>query len=147
MAVRLKRNGVKDADGFFLNVSNFRGDGELIRYGNDISKRVGGKHFVIDTSRNGQGPWTPPSGRYTDAQDWCNPPGRGLGDRPTTKSTGSPLLDAKLWVKVPGESDGSCTRGTAGPTDPQWGFTDPPAGAWFTQQAAQLIQLAVPPLR
>ena len=31
-------------------------------------------HFVIDTSRNGQGPWSPPA--YPDPQDWCNPPGR-----------------------------------------------------------------------
>ena len=36
-------------------------------------------HFVIDTSRNGQGPWHP-TASYPDAQDWCNPPGRGLGD-------------------------------------------------------------------
>jgi endoglucanase len=136
MAARLKRNDVKEADGFFLNVSNFRGNRELMRYGNDISKRLGGKRFVIDTSRNGRGPWTPPPGRYSDPQDWCNPPGRGLGDKPTTRTNGR--LDAKLWIKTPGESDGPCTRGTSGPQDPEWGIRDPDAGVWFPQQAAQL---------
>ncbi|HEX6331368.1 MAG TPA: glycoside hydrolase family 6 protein, partial [Actinomycetota bacterium] len=58
-------------------------------------------HFVIDTSRNGLGPWAPPA--YPDPQDWCNPPGRGLGPRPTL-DTGNPLVDAYLWVKTPGES-------------------------------------------
>jgi endoglucanase len=103
-------------------------------------------HFVIDTSRNGQGPWTPPNGVYSDPQDWCNPPGRGVGVRPTTNS-GSPLGDALLWVKVPGESDGTCTRGApAGSVDPEWGIVDPAAGQWFPQQALQLAQLASPPL-
>ncbi|HSP71026.1 MAG TPA: glycoside hydrolase family 6 protein [Gaiellaceae bacterium] len=102
-------------------------------------------HFVVDTSRNGQGPWTPTTS-YPDPQDWCNPPGRGLGLRPTA-DTGDPFIDAYLWVKTPGQSDGSCTRGLAGPTDPEWGIVDPPAGAWFPQQARQLAQLAEPPLQ
>jgi endoglucanase len=100
-------------------------------------------HFVVDTSRNGRGPWTPPADKYSDPEVWCNPPGRGLGDRPTT-STGNALLDAKLWIKVPGESDGRCYRGTAGPTDPERGIIDPPAGGWFKEQAAELVALANP---
>ncbi|MEX0167884.1 glycoside hydrolase family 6 protein [Streptomyces sp. LMG1-1-1.1] len=103
------------------------------------------KHFVTDTSRNGLGPWTAPAGKYTDAQDWCNPPGRGLGDRPTT-ATGDPLYDAKLWIKIPGESDGLCLRGTAGPEDPERGTVDPAAGHWFPEQALELVRLAQPPL-
>lgn len=113
------------------------------RYAGD----TGQVHFVIDTSRNGQGPWTPPTGTYPDAQDWCNPPDRGLGVRPTT-DTGNPLVDAYLWVKIPGESDGQCSRGL-GPTgtvDPEWGVVDPGAGQWFTQQAAELLALANPPV-
>jgi endoglucanase len=106
-------------------------------------------HFVIDTSRNGQGAWDTASAGYPSAgvaQDWCNPPGRGLGARPTP-STGNSLVDAYLWIKTPGESDGSCTRGTAGPGDPEWGgITDPAAGQWFPQQALQLAQLASPAL-
>lgn len=103
------------------------------------------KHFVIDTSRNGQGPWTPPAGVYTDAEDWCNPPDRGLGIAPTT-TTGSPLIDAFLWIKVPGESDGLCFRGTGGPLDPERGIADPAAGQWFPEQARELIALANPPI-
>ena len=107
------------------------------------------KHFVIDTSRNGRGPWTPPAGAYSgDPQTWCNPPGRGLGTPPTA-DTGNPLADAFLWVKIPGQSDGSCNRGIAGSTtDPEWGgIVDPPAGAWFPQQALELARLAEPPLQ
>ncbi|WP_308799058.1 glycoside hydrolase family 6 protein [Streptomyces sp. UH6] len=172
--------GVSRAQGFFLNVSNYRTDSELIRYGTQISQCIwylgnteGAApgdcpnqwwpaadadswyashvpadarltHFVIDTSRNGKGPWTP-TVSYPDAQDWCNPPGRGLGVRPTSQ-TGVPLLDAYLWVKVPGESDGSCTRGTAGPEDPEYGVVDPAAGAWWPDQAHDLAARAVPAL-
>ena len=82
---------------------------------------------------------------YSDAEDWCNPPGRGLGAQPTT-DTGNPLVDAHLWIKVPGESDGKCYRGTGGPLDPERGMEDPAAGVWFTEQARELIELAVPPL-
>ncbi|MGW7051659.1 glycoside hydrolase family 6 protein [Streptomyces sp. NPDC054887] len=101
------------------------------------------KHFVTDTSRNGQGPWTPPAGKYRDAQDWCNPPGRGLGARPTTR-TGDPLNDGNLWIKTPGESDGACLRGTKGPKDPERGTVDPKAGVWFPEQALELVRLAHP---
>ncbi|HTQ03451.1 MAG TPA: glycoside hydrolase family 6 protein [Polyangiaceae bacterium] len=104
--------------------------------------------FVIDTSRNGVGPWTPPAdASYPDPQTWCNPPARGLGARPTA-STGNSLAAAYLWVKTPGESDGACNRGITGSTtDPEWGGSqDPDAGAWFPAQALQLAQLAAPPL-
>ncbi|HOU42164.1 MAG TPA: glycoside hydrolase family 6 protein [Promineifilum sp.] len=103
--------------------------------------------FVIDTSRNGQGPWTP-AASYPDPQVWCNPPGRGVGLRPTA-DTGNPMLDAYLWIKIPGESDGECTRGLgpAGQTvDPEWGVIDPAAGHWFRPMALQLARNANPPL-
>jgi endoglucanase len=169
MASRLLRGGIAKADGFFLNVSNYRADAELTTYGTDLAKclrfrRTTGAascsqddlagvasdprkltHFVLDTSRNGLGPWTPPPGKYTDAQDWCNPPGRALGARPTTR-TNNGLIDAFLWVKRPGESDGQCTRGTAGPEDPEYGLVDPAAGAWWPDYALGLAQRAVPPL-
>lgn len=170
MAGRLLKGGIAKADGFALNVSNYRGTDELVSYGTRLSKCLRFRqetgaascsdtdlagvpddprkltHFVLDTSRNGQGPWTPPAGQYTDAQVWCNPPGRGLGARPSTR-TGDPLVDAFLWVKRPGESDGQCTRGTAGPEDPEYGVVDPAAGAWWGDYALGLAQRAVPPLR
>jgi endoglucanase len=120
--------------------------GENLRY----ADTTGTTHFVIDTSRNGLGPWHYPSSYASDAAalDWCNPPGRGLGARPTANA-GTPLVDAYLWVKTPGQSDGTCNRnGTAvGSPDPEWGgIVDPAAGAWFPQQALQLAQLAEPPI-
>jgi endoglucanase len=117
-------------------------------YAGNLGAATPAVRFVVDTSRNGRGAWDTAAAGYPSpgvAQDWCNPPGRGLGARPTA-STGVPLVDALLWIKTPGESDGSCTRGTAGPTDPEWGGVDPAAGAWFPQQALQLAQLASPPL-
>jgi endoglucanase len=104
-------------------------------------------HFVIDTSRNGRGPWTPPAGvTWPDPQTWCNPPNRGLGIRPTT-NTGNPLADAFLWIKTPGQSDGPCDRGTGTGLDPARGnIADPAAGAWFDEQAIELVRYANPPL-
>lgn len=103
------------------------------------------KHALIDTSRNGLGSWKPPAGRYRDAELWCNPPGRGLGRRPTL-ITREPYVDGFLWIKVPGESDGECLRGTAGPIDPERGVKAPAAGRWFASQARELIELARPAL-
>jgi endoglucanase len=105
------------------------------------------RHFVIDTSRNGKGPWVPPADHPAgDAQDWCNPPGRGAGARPTWH-TGNPLNDAFLWAKIPGESDGQCYRWTSGPDDPVRGMADPAAGQWFPQMALELAANATPALR
>ena len=120
-----------------LNVS-----GENIRYA-DTS---GATHFVIDTSRNGQGPWQFPTSTWPDgnaAQDWCNPPGRGVGLRPTA-NTGNTLVDAYLWIKIPGASDGQCTRSTPGPADPVRGQVDPAAGLWFPEMALELVHNANP---
>lgn len=134
--------------------------------------------FIIDTSRNGQGPLV--TNQYANTPynqpasvvktitggSWCNPPARGLGFRPTA-NTGFPLADAVLWIKTPGQSDGTCdAQGGARawdysaytqagwPTDaagqatfdPPWGVYDPGAGAWFPQQALDLAQRANPAL-
>jgi endoglucanase len=119
------------------------------RYASILGSTAPTAHFVIDTSRNGRGPWAP-TASYPDPQTWCNPPGRGLGARPeaSPQPEAFPLLDAYLWIKTPGQSDGQCNRGIAGSTvDPEWGgITDPAAGAWFGEQALELARLAVPPL-
>ncbi|HUE96283.1 MAG TPA: glycoside hydrolase family 6 protein, partial [Longimicrobiaceae bacterium] len=56
IADRLRATGIAEADGFALNISNFLGNDESIRYGDAVSRLVGGKHFIVDTSRNGAGP-------------------------------------------------------------------------------------------
>jgi endoglucanase len=120
IAPRLKAAGIAKADGFSLNVSNFHFTREQITYGKSISDLVGGKHYVIDTSRNGLG-------AVGDAE-WCNPDGRALGERPTSE-TGNGLVDAFLWVKVPGESDGACNG-------------HPAAGVWMPEYALGLAKRA-----
>lgn len=132
MANRLKSVGVDKARGFAVNTSNFYVISQNVTYGTQISNAIGGaKPFVIDTSRNGQGPWTGTAAQ-NDPESWCNPPGRGLGVRPTT-TTNQTLVDAYLWVKTPGESDGECTAS---------GRISPPAGQWYQAYAEALINNA-----
>jgi endoglucanase len=147
-------------------------------YAQNMGNSVATTHFVIDTSRNGDGPNSmhayarPPYDQPASAiatlasGNWCNPPDSGLGFRPAT-STGVPLLDAYLWVKTPGQSDGQCDAAggvrawdytaysrpgwpadaaSQALFDPLWGIDDPAAGAWFPQQALQLAQDASPAL-
>jgi endoglucanase len=116
MANRLNRAGIADANGFSLNISNFLSTSVNVAYGTEVSRRVGGKHFIIDTSRNGQ--------NLTSAGNWCNPRGQRLGTPPTTR-TGNALVDAYLWIKTPGESDGTCGGG-------------PSAGKWWAEYALGL---------
>ncbi|MGN9756872.1 glycoside hydrolase family 6 protein [Streptomyces sp. SD31] len=102
-AERLKQAGAASAassDGIFSNVSNFHATADEIAYGRQVLDALGGPASlgaVIDTSRNGAG--APADG------DWCDPAGRKLGRAPTL-STGEARIDAYLWVKLPGESDG-----------------------------------------
>jgi endoglucanase len=120
----LRASGIRAADGFSLNVSNFYRTSAVIRYGRQLSRRLGGAHFVIDTSRNGNGPSLEDD---AGGPKWCNPPGRALGRAPST-STGQRKVDAYLWVKEPGASDGTCRAGA------------PPAGHWWPEYALQLVR-------
>jgi endoglucanase len=119
-ARRLRTAGIENARGFSLNVSNFRYTETELSYGVRVGRLLGGKHFVIDTSRNGLGP-------APDAE-WCNPPGRALGPFPSD-ATGRRLADAFLWIKRPGESDGPCNGG-------------PEAGVWWPEYALALVRNA-----
>jgi endoglucanase len=118
MATRLNSAGIAKADGFALNVSNFQTTSSNIDFGTKVSDKVGGKHFVIDTARNGAGP--------AAGNEWCNPSGRALGLR-STANTGNSLVDAYLWLKNPGESDGNCNGG-------------PSAGVWWPEYALDLAK-------
>lgn len=125
IAPRLKAAGIDKADGFALNVSNYRATDELMKYGKAVSALVGNKPFVLDTSRNGNGG---PDASPDSEASWCNPSGRALGSPPTAE-TGDPSCQAFLWLKRPGESDGACNGG-------------PKAGMWYQQQALELAKNA-----
>lgn len=120
MSQRLRDAGIESTDGFALNVSNFETTDSSIAYGQQISGQVNGKHFIIDTSRNGNGP--------SPDKQWCNPAGRALGDKPTT-STNNSLVDGLLWLKYPGQSDGNCNGA-------------PNAGEWHPEYALELAKNA-----
>ena len=120
MAERLRRAGIGDAHGFSLNVSNYIATSENVQYGDALSNRLGGVGYVIDTSRNGNGP--------AASGEWCNPPGRALGATPTL-SPNRGNAHALLWIKRPGESDGPCNGG-------------PNAGVWWPEYALGLAERA-----
>ena len=103
--------------GFSVNVSNFRSTKESMSWAKRVSEHAKLKHFVIDTSRNGNGPY---------GNEWCNPPGRALGEAPTT-NTGEEQCDAFLWIKIPGESDGKANGG-------------PRAGKFWPEYADELVK-------
>jgi endoglucanase len=107
----LKAAGVKFTRGISTNVSNFRPTAAERKYASTLLaglRRLGvtGKHYVIDTSRNGAAP--------SDDQV-INPPWARLGKRPKLVFKGA--FDGTLWVKHPGESDGF---ENGGPSSGQW---------------------------
>ncbi|MFE5261523.1 glycoside hydrolase family 6 protein [Streptomyces coelicoflavus] len=102
------------SDGVFSNVSNFHATADEIAYDRAVLDALGGPATlgaVIDTSRNGNG--APPDG------EWCDPAGRRIGRAPTL-STGMGRVDAYLWVKLPGESDGC--KGEPGTFTPSYAY-------------------------
>jgi cellulose 1,4-beta-cellobiosidase len=137
--------------------------------------------MLIDTSRNGWGGTARPAGpgaktsvdtyvdggrydRRLNTGNWCNQSGAGLGERPqASPATG---IDAYVWMKPPGESDGSSTaiandegKGFDRMCDPTYTGNPrnnnnlsgalpnaPLSGHWFSAQFQQLMQNAYPPL-
>ena len=110
-AAELKRSGIAYARGFSTNVSNFRTTAAEKRYAGALLQglrtlKVRGKHYVIDTSRNGAAPST---------DEVINPTWARVGRAPRLVLEGS--FDGTLWVKHPGESDGNAN---GGPSAGQW---------------------------
>ncbi|MEU8818564.1 glycoside hydrolase family 6 protein [Actinoplanes sp. NPDC048796] len=137
--------------------------------------------MLIDTSRNGWGGSQRPTAASTSTDvntfvnqsridrrihlgNWCNQSGAGLGERPTAApATG---IDAYVWVKPPGESDGSSTlipndegKGFDRMCDPTYTGNArngnnpsgalpnaPISGAWFSAQFRELMANAYPAL-
>lgn len=138
--------------------------------------------MIVDTSRNGWGGPDRPTAvsrstnldTYVDESRidgrthrgaWCNPLGAGIGERPTASPSAHPHLDAYVWVKPPGESDGSSTeipndegKGFDRMCDPTFnsdklsgkltGATPnaPVSGKWFEDQFRTLVANAYPPI-
>jgi cellulose 1,4-beta-cellobiosidase len=137
--------------------------------------------MLIDTSRNGWGGDYRPAGpsssddpvtfvdesridqRYNKG-NWCNQAGAGLGERP--QANPEPGIDAYVWIKPPGESDGASEpidndegKGFDEMCDPEYqgnirngnnpsGARDnmPISGHWSSEQFAELLENAYPPL-
>lgn len=130
----LRYIGVHKVRGFMLNVTHYDWTANNIRYGLDVSRRVGGKPFVISTSFNGRGPvhYKRRVGRRKKRPRvtvWCHPLKRGLGIAPTTE-THHPKVDAYLHIGRPGYSAGACNGGP------------PRVGAWFHARAVMFGRYA-----
>ena len=137
--------------------------------------------MLIDTSRNGWGGSARPTGpgpltsvdeyvngsridRRIHKGNWCNQSGAGLGERPTAAPASG--IDAFVWMKPPGESDGASREipndegkgfdRMCDPTyqgnplngnNPSGSLPDAPlSGHWFSAQFQELMRNAYPPL-
>lgn len=118
MADLIRQVGVADhIRGFATNVSNYQPTTAEFDYAHEVAALLGGDvHAIVDTSRNGAGP---------AGSEWCNPPGRLVGDPGGTY--GDDVVDTNLWIKPPGESDGTCNGG-------------PDAGVWWPEGSAELTR-------
>lgn len=158
--VLMKAGGLDKVRGFATNVSNYNtiagADGKKLgppnpcpdegTYVKKLSEAlenegVLGKKFIIDTARNGRvvrSTWG----------SWCNIKGAGLGPRPQVSPM--PLVDAYLWVKPPGESDGisdpKAARFDAGCASPDSMPNAPEAGQWFGSHFLEMAKNADPAL-
>ncbi|MFG2456807.1 glycoside hydrolase family 6 protein [Streptomyces sp. NPDC048523] len=140
-----------------------------------------GVGMLIDTSRNGWGGTARPTGpgamtdvdtyvnggkidRRIHVGNWCNQSGAGLGERP--KASPAAGIDAYVWIKPPGESDGSSSaisndegKGFDRMCDPTYTGNPrnnnnmsgalpnaPLSGHWFSAQFQELMKNAYPAL-
>ena len=133
MAPKLRAIGVAKVRGFALNATHQDWTNRNAAYGAHLSRLVGGKHFVINTSHNGNGPshrrvWVNRRKHlWRIENEWCNPPKAVLGERPTA-ATGRALVDAYLWIERPGYSNGACNGGPAR------------VGAWWREKALKMAR-------
>jgi cellulose 1,4-beta-cellobiosidase len=137
--------------------------------------------MLIDTSRNGWGGPNRPTAASTSTDpntfvnqsridrrihlgNWCNQAGAGLGERP--RSAPEPGIDAYVWIKPPGESDGASEeipndegKGADAMCDPAYTGNPrnnnnmsgalpnaPLSGHWFSAQFQELMRNAYPAL-
>jgi endoglucanase len=113
----LRQIGVAKVRGFMVNVTHFDWTANNIRYGYKVSRRVGGKPFVVSTAYNGRGPVHYKAGNGRRINVFCNVRYRGLGPPPTT-TPGYAKVDAFLWLNRPGISGAGRCNGA--PKDGTW---------------------------
>jgi endoglucanase len=126
IANELKQADVGQATGFFVNATHNDWTTSDVQYGQQIAKRLGGKHFIVQTDDNGRGPLVPADRVKNGNEELCNPSGRGTG--PLTWDTGYKYVDGFLWFNNPGNSDGPCGAG------------DPAVGVFWPAYAVGLVQ-------
>jgi endoglucanase len=125
----LRYMGIGRVRGFMLNVTHFDWTINNIRYGHKVSRRVGGKPFVVSTSYNGRGPVHYRAGNGRMINVFCNVRYRGAGPKPTTR-TGFKKVDAFLYLNRPGVSGAGRCNGA------------PPNGAWWPARAMMYVKYA-----
>ncbi|KAG2019603.1 cellobiohydrolase II-I [Coprinopsis cinerea AmutBmut pab1-1] len=103
-------------------------------------------HFIVDQGRSGKG------GIRTSWSQWCNIRGAGFGIRPTSdpQVLDSENVDAIVWVKPGGESDGTsdvdAKRFDENCRSEVAHVPAPEAGQWFNDFVVNLVLNANPPL-
>ena len=129
----LRRIGVGRIEGVFTNGTHQDWTRREIAYGERLARRIHGLRYVVNTATNGRGPLRPRDRVAHGNTIHCNPPGRGLGPKPT--SAVPPRyrhLDAFVWIGNPGRSAGECSA-TPNP---------PPAGHFWVSYAVSLVRHA-----
>ena len=96
----LRAVGVGKVRGFMLNATHYDWIANNVRHGLKISRKLGGKHFIINTAKAGRGPVHYKRGNQR-INVWCEPGLRGIGVAPTT-DTMHEKVDGYLWVNRPG---------------------------------------------
>nr|WP_269327502.1 glycoside hydrolase family 6 protein [Kineosporia mesophila] len=116
-ADRLSKAGIQNVRGFSLNVSNFHTTAQESAFAEKVNDQLAAQGlervpYVVDTSRNGKG----------GNGSWCNPDARQIGTTSAIQDLDGKGLEARIWIKAPGQSDGTCgiaPNTPAGTFDPQ----------------------------
>ncbi|HEU5157311.1 MAG TPA: glycoside hydrolase family 6 protein [Streptosporangiaceae bacterium] len=174
---------IREVGGGWIDWNRFVDEVSYVRaYQPVLSAAVGHNvSMIIDTSRNGWGGPNRPTARSSSTDpitfmnesridrrihlgNWCNQSGAGLGARPAAAPEAG--VDAYVWVKPPGESDGASQeipndegKGFDQMCDPAYGGNvrngnnasgalpgAPLSGHWFDAQFRELLANANPAL-
>jgi endoglucanase len=134
-AKQLRAIGINKVRGFMLNVTHHSWTRDNVRHGLRLSRLVGGKPFIVNTSYNGRGPlhykrWiNRAKHKWRRINVWCHPGLRGLGPAPTT-ATSHPKVDAYMYINRPGYSAGACNGGPL------------PIGTWWPERGLMYAEYA-----